>query len=72
MACPPSRVPLVRQHLTAAAVGLFCEALARDGKPSPAVERAAQFVDDALALLDGAPTREAQPAAASVVGSGPL
>lgn len=51
---PESRVPVAKQHLTAAAVSLFNEALETGGVAPPNVERAAHLVDEALAELDAA------------------
>ncbi|WP_426751748.1 hypothetical protein [Myxococcus sp. Y35] len=49
---PCSRLPVVRQHLTAAAVSLFAEAAQADGVPPARVQRVALLVDEALAELD--------------------
>lgn len=47
---PESRVPVARMHLLSAAAALFTEAL--ESGPSPQVEAAARYVDDALHALD--------------------
>ncbi|WAM23788.1 hypothetical protein [Myxococcus sp. NMCA1] len=51
MPCLPSRLPVVRQHLTAA-VSLFAEAAQANGMPPARVQRVALLVDESLAELD--------------------
>lgn len=48
----PSRIPVARSHLTAAALTLYRDAL--EGNGTPELERAAKLVDDALRALDAA------------------
>lgn len=54
----PSRLPVVRMHLVAAATALFNESAEQ---PSPQVERAAQLVDDALEALDAVQAVDVRP-----------